>query len=107
MKLICTQCKNEFEATRSTARYCSPKCRVAFNRRNVTLRSNKTAKNSVSVTKKGVSVTEKSDSVTLEPVSVTDSVTLGPVSVTEEDFKDYEIISEQEEWAENMKDYDR
>jgi len=28
----CEQCGNEFEAQRSTARFCSAKCRVAYNR---------------------------------------------------------------------------
>ena len=30
--MICEQCGNVFEAKRSTARFCSAKCRVAFNR---------------------------------------------------------------------------
>ena len=36
MNKICTNCGNEFEAKRETARYCSDKCRVAHSRVSVT-----------------------------------------------------------------------
>ena len=55
----CQHCQSEFTAKRSTARYCSAKCRVAASR---------------SVTDEPVSVTESvtvSDGVTPEPVTVT------------------------------------
>jgi endogenous inhibitor of DNA gyrase (YacG/DUF329 family) len=32
VKVPCAQCGNEFEAQRTTARFCSDKCRVYFNR---------------------------------------------------------------------------
>jgi hypothetical protein len=35
-KIICTICENEFEAERSTAKFCSDKCRVKSNRLSVT-----------------------------------------------------------------------
>ena len=36
MTKICTNCGNEFEAKRETARYCSDKCRIAHSRVSVT-----------------------------------------------------------------------
>ncbi len=57
----CRQCGKEFTAKRSTARYCSAKCRVLANR---------------------LSVTTGGRSVTLTELSVTKSVTLTPVDVT-------------------------
>ena len=57
MNKICTNCGNEFEAKRESARYCSDKCRTAHSR---------------SVTDKPVSVT---DGVSVTD-SETDSVTL-------------------------------
>lgn len=32
MKIICIQCHREFEATRKTAKFCSPACRLASHR---------------------------------------------------------------------------
>ena len=49
----CIYCDREFESERSTAKYCSSVCRVAYNR--------------VSVTEDGLSVTE----VSVTPLSVT------------------------------------
>lgn len=66
----CTLCGKEFEAKRSTARFCSAKCRVAHNR--------------LSVTK----------SVTINPVSVTkDSVT--PLSVTEQNANTVRVTTKR------------
>jgi len=47
--MICVECGVEFESKRSTARYCSAKCRVTANRVSVT--------ESLSVT--GIDVTDK------------------------------------------------
>ena len=59
MNKICTNCDNEFDAKRETARYCSDKCRIAHSRVSVT-------NEEVSVTD-GVSVTDsETDSVTLK-----------------------------------------
>ena len=59
MNKICTNCGNEFEAKRESARFCSDKCRVAHSRVSVT-------NEEVSVTD-GVSVTDsETDSVTLK-----------------------------------------
>jgi len=33
MKVICANCGKPFEAKRATAKYCSAKCRVAYNRK--------------------------------------------------------------------------
>ena len=59
MNKICTNCGNEFEAKRESARFCSDKCRIAHSRVSVT-------NEEVSVTD-GVSVTDsETDSVTLK-----------------------------------------
>lgn len=43
---VCDYCKTEFEAQRSTAKYCSPKCRKdAFNARHDSVQNAKNAKN--------------------------------------------------------------
>ena len=60
MTKICTNCGNEFEAKRETARYCSDKCRIAHSRVSVT-QSEVSVTNKVSVTK---DVTLKEDSET-------------------------------------------
>ena len=59
MNKICTNCGNEFEAKRETARYCSDKCRIAHSRVSVTDSVTK----EVSVTR---DVTLKEDSKTRE-----------------------------------------
>ena len=59
----CIQCKEEFEGQRSTAKFCSDKCRKQYNR-------------GVSVTKKEANVTVKPLSVTKEEVSVSQDVTV-------------------------------
>jgi hypothetical protein len=46
----CEQCTKDYESERSTSRFCSPACRVTFNRLSVT--------ETVSVTPETVSVTE-------------------------------------------------
>lgn len=33
MTTICQNCENEFEAQRASAKFCSDKCRVQFNRK--------------------------------------------------------------------------
>lgn len=70
----CEYCQGEFESKRSTAKYCSSKCRL------YALRGVSVTKGLVSVTKLAL---QKPVSVTEEPLSVTVSVTPKVVSVTE------------------------
>ena len=77
----CIQCNNEFKPTRKTAKFCSSKCRMAFNYK-LALKDKE-----VSVDKAVVSV--EKDSV--DRVSVKNkapSVPLSPV-ITDKDLKDY------------------
>ena len=68
----CIVCGSEFEAQRSTAQYCSAKCKMR-------------AKRGVSVTDDPVTVTD----VTLSPVTLTDDVTLTGHVLTGEDLEDW------------------
>jgi hypothetical protein len=67
-KLICTICENEFEAERSTAKFCSNKCRVKSNRLSVTenLSSPLSVTENPEVSVTNLSVTDE------KPLSVTD-----------------------------------
>ena len=68
--MVCTICGKEFEAERTTAKYCSGSCRIkAMRNANVTLNN------------KDVTVTD--DSVTKPEVSVTNDVTVTPDNGTD------------------------
>ena len=72
MKPKCTQCNKEFEATRADAKYCSIKCRVAYNRLNVTDKPEE----ALSVTKDELSVTNVTDKPNVTDNNVTDKLSV-------------------------------
>lgn len=53
----CLNCQKEFENKRKSAKFCSPRCRVYFNRKDSV---------TVSVAKEEVSVTKEEEPVTLK-----------------------------------------
>jgi hypothetical protein len=88
MKTICLQCEGEFEAERGTARFCSPSCRVKFNRISVT-------EEPVSVTKVSVTNTIEGENVTVTDDSVTDVMDNLPViEVTDKELMYHEQMQE-------------
>ncbi len=66
----CIMCKNDFQTTRKTAKFCSPLCRKRYNR--------SVTENPLIVAQKELSVTDSTLSVTKNEVSVTTPV---PVKV--------------------------
>jgi hypothetical protein len=68
-KLICTTCENEFEAERSTAKFCSDKCRVKSNRLSVTENPEVSVTNLSVTDEKPLSVTKpKQDKIFIDIV---------------------------------------
>jgi hypothetical protein len=77
----CLNCGNEFKAGKSTARFCSPKCKMAFHRKKLSVTEGSVTEN---VTEKceGVTASVTAD-VTAKDKLVTENVTLKLDGVTE------------------------